>query len=145
MNSVEVPRSFLTAPVVFLLLLLAGAGCEDFRSVTVKNETGLVLREDVRAVPLDYASEYQPAYADIREVFTMEPGEESAGVSDVSRDPEYGRTLKILVTAVKEDDEIVYQRLLTWDELNDQGWYITITTDELEEFRSRQGRPLGLE
>lgn len=113
--------------VSLVSLLLLGVRCfgDDATAVIVHNDTSVSVKVDILVVPLDNNGTDIFSYQE-NSMSPISPGEDRRILTLIDPERKYGIQGKILVAAVAESEEVVYQRLFTWDELNSMEWRVVI-------------------
>jgi hypothetical protein len=98
--------------------------------VTYENRTGLPIRAYLIHVELDYEHD-RPRYQDAGGEISVNETSSFSYYGLAFQDSEMGSQYKYLVTSVEdkdpgEDVNLLYQRIFTWDELNDADWHVVI-------------------
>jgi len=117
------PKPGITILLVAMLLIVATA-CEPYQTITFENDTSYQIQPDVYRVPLDYSGTPKPTWDDNYKEGKIDIGQSKKLVTQV---PD-GRavTMKFAVIAVNSNNDIVYSKVFTWDELHDMGWKVVI-------------------
>jgi hypothetical protein len=109
-----------------VLLMIFATGCEPYRTLIFENQTSRPIQTHVGVVSLEYSGTpnnitWNIGYKDA----IVDEGKSKELITSVRT----GRTVtfKYAVVAVNSDNEIVYSKIFTWDELHDMDWKIVIT------------------
>ena len=129
-----------TLPLVLVVALLtAGVACFGDRGTVVKfeNHTAVPVKVHVKSVSLDFSGTYTPSasYAGLATT-PLQPGETVRFATLIHPKREYGIQAKYLVAAVAETNQVVYERVFTWDELDALGWRVVIEPEQGEAAQS---------
>jgi len=126
-------RMWKAAPLALVVVLLitccSGVRCPGVgysQPVTVENRTSVSIKVDIRDVELDYTGtpDVKP-YAKNRNPVVL-PGEVIELWTVIDPERGFGIRLKYFVAVITESDTILWQRIFTWDELNDMNWTLII-------------------
>lgn len=120
------------APTALLLSLVLAAtfvvsGCETRKGVTVVNGLTVPIEFSQVSVRSDYTGMLDLLYLDLTDNRSLTPAGQQGMLSTlISPDRDEGILRKYLWYAVDLSGEVVYQKMFTWDELNDMGWRVEI-------------------
>ena len=129
-SSLQLSKNFVNLMVLVFIASAVG-GCWDAEVVVTfesryAEQVYVVFDDDVG---LNYDGPYIFRYQNQPQYGYRVPAQESRTISRVGprlADSKYGSQVQHRVTAFDLDLNIVYDRLFTWDELNDAGWHVVI-------------------
>jgi hypothetical protein len=108
--------------IVFVFVGFSMACERPFQVITFKNDTLSAIQAD--AVPVQKDWDGKAIFKWRSSVLSIEPSQTQAFVTSVS--PARDST-KYLIQAVNQNNELVFSKIYTWDELHDSGWRVVIT------------------
>jgi hypothetical protein len=121
-------------PVIILLMLLTTVACRYMVAdrgpkIVYENHTSVPVRIELDIVPLDYELPHTPS-PDLYWDGPIEPGQSfSRTYFNIPINPKAGRRGKYVISAIAEDEVVVWQKVFTWDELNNTGWKVVIESE----------------
>ena len=114
--------------MIVIVFSMFAVGCEPYKGVVFTNNTSFPIQVDAIPISLDYEGKTSLLWSS--SVLAIEVGQSQEFLVPIYKGRKAGTLKKYVIIAIDEENEVVFNRIYTWDELNDMNWTVVITPME---------------